>query len=879
MKHLVYDQSREDYPVVILVKESAFDAATFERIYLSKLIQSGVERNQVLIVGLPYKNNNKAPKKFIQEQLETILPNLASVNAKYILCADSNYFKVLAGTAKAEQHLGYCLPCAVKDYEHLDIVLGINHRALVHNPNNEPKFDMGLTTFASVINGTYEGLGKNIIKTAIYPKGTEETRQFLESLHQYPTLAVDIEAFSLKCYEAGVGTVGFAWNTSEGGVITCDYLALSEPDDNKQHGIFSHDYITRKLLKEFFESYQGTMIWHGSTYDLKCLIWAIWMQHDKDYVGMQTGLDYLTRNLHDTKLIAYLTTNSAAGNELGLKALARPFAGDWAEDVKDIRKIPHKELLKYNLVDALSTFWVFETYYPQLYTESQDELYYGMMLPSSKVITYMEMVGMPMIPREVQRAKQKLEDVVAAQDKILDCSITIQKFTLDLQQKVCDKANSKLKTKQHPVSHFSHVKFNPNSDTQLQALLYETMNLPVLNKTKSGAPSADGKTLTSLCNHTDNKGYLDILNALIDRAKAQKILESFIPNFEAGIPKGDGRTWLHGNFNLGGTISGRLSSSRPNLQQIPSGSEYGSLVKQCFAAPKGFIFCGADFASLEDRINALLTKDPNKLKVYEDGFDGHCYRTYAYWPEQFPHINPEDPDSINSIQKTHSKLRGKSKAPTFALTYAGTWTTLVNSSGFTPEEAKAIEANYHKLYATSAQWTQEQLLEASKQGYAEAAFGLRIRTPLLQRTFLNKSSTPREAAAEARSLGNAISGQSYGLLTNRACNAVMERVWASEYRYDILPVAMIHDAIYFLCKDDVSVITWLNRVLIEEMKWQELPEIQHDTVKLGAELGLFWPSWDNEIVLPNEASEEEIKQLCYQAQKEVNDASSKLEGT
>lgn len=76
-----------------------------------------------------------------------------------------------------------------------------------------------------------------------------------------------------------------------------------------------------------------------------------------------------------------------------------------------------------------------------------------------------------------------------------------------------------------------------------------------------------------------------------------------------------------------------------NLQNIPStGSIYAKLIKSCFKAPKGWIFSGADFASLEDRISALTTKDPNKLKVYTDGYCGHCLRAYAYFSEQMPDI-------------------------------------------------------------------------------------------------------------------------------------------------------------------------------------------------------------------------------------------------
>jgi DNA polymerase I-like protein with 3'-5' exonuclease and polymerase domains len=108
-----------------------------------------------------------------------------------------------------------------------------------------------------------------------------------------------------------------------------------------------------------------------------------------------------------------------------------------------------------------------------------------------------------------------------------------------------------------------------------------------------------------------------ILKDLIELNKVSKILDSFIPNFlNKTIPKQD-KVYLHGNFNLGGTVSSRLSSSKPNLQQIPStGSVYAKPIKKCFQAPSSWLMVGADFSSLEDRISALTTKDPNKLAVY-----------------------------------------------------------------------------------------------------------------------------------------------------------------------------------------------------------------------------------------------------------------------
>lgn len=190
--------------------------------------------------------------------------------------------------------------------------------------------------------------------------------------------------------------------------------------------------------------------------------------------------------------------------------------------------------------------------------------------------------------------------------------------------------------------------------------------------------------------------------------------------------------------------------------------------------------------------------------------------------------------------------------------------------GFDEATAKKIEANYHELYKVSDQWVQDRLDQASQDGYVTVAFGLRLRTPLLGKTYRNKSSTPYEAQAEGRTAGNAL-GQSYGLLTNRACNEFMQKVWQSRFRYDIRPVAQIHDAVYILIKDDIDVVEWVNRELIKSMEWQELPEIQHDTVKIGAALDIFYPTWAQECTLPNYASQKEIRAKCAEFLSELAD--------
>ena len=113
-------------------------------------------------------------------------------------------------------------------------------------------------------------------------------------------------------------------------------------------------------------------------------------------------------------------------------------------------------------------------------------------------------------------------------------------------------------------------------------------------------------------------------------------------------------------------------------------------------------------------------------------------------------VSEHDVARINSIEVLYKPQRQSSKAPTFAQTYQGTWSTLVRNCGFTPEVAHQIEGRYHELYTVSTEWVQGKLNQAAKCGYITGAFGLRVRTPLLAQVIRGNRQTPREAEAEGR---------------------------------------------------------------------------------------------------------------------------------
>lgn len=888
MRHIIFELSLDSrYPVAVLIKGAAFNQHALQTNYVDPLMARGIAKNQVIAFTLEYNSENKAPAKLIKGYLESLLPAVNSLGVKYLYCADGNYFKVLTKKVKAEPYVGYALPCAIEGYEHLQVVLGLNYQALVYDPNQLPKLVMGLDVLAGTINGTHQKLGTDIIKFAEYPEELNDIAAWLDKLHQYPALTVDIEGFSLEFDKCGIGSISFAWNKHEGIGFLCDYTPFTDPNDILETGLYGYykpNHQVRHLLRLFFTKYKGSITFHNACFDVRALIYYLWMEERLlDRVGLLEGLDIMYRDLHDTKIITYLATNNTAGNELKLKKQAHEFAGNYAqdeEDIKDIRRIPPKELLEYNVVDCLATWFVREKHWPTMVADNQLDIYTHLFLPSLKVITQMELTGMPMTHSRIMEAKAQLEaqekaclDLIVNHPliKMLNLMLTDAEWRADYEGR---KAKAKNPEKIQPKDRdsFPISEFNPNSGPQLQRLLYEVMGLPVIDLTDSKQPATGADTLKKLLNHCHTDAHKEIINALRDYSKVTKILTAFIPAFEKALDKGDGRVWLHGSFNLGGTVSGRLSSSKPNMQQIPANSTFGKLIKSCFAAPEGWLFVGADFNSLEDYISALTTKDPNKLNVYIKGYDGHCLRACSYFADELKAegliIDMDDPKSVNQLKAMDHPLRQESKAPTFALTYQGTAYTLMSNLGWSEEKAKKVEANYHDLYKVSDEYVAERLRRACRDGYVEVAFGLRVRTPLLAKTIWDSPKVPAASKAEGRTAGNAL-GQSYGLLNNRAANAFMAKVWASPFRYDILPVALIHDAIYLLIKDRLEVVEWVNNNLIGEMRWQKLPEIQHDTVKLGAALDIFWPDWAHPVTLPNDCDRDKIVEVCTKHRQDI----------
>jgi DNA polymerase-1 len=826
----------------------------------------GLDPEDVLVIDLHYaRDKKKTPmaemKAYISEELVPVFTDMA---VEHIVVADSDYFKALTKAVKVDVNLGYVLDCEFGPWK---VVYVPSYRSIFYDPEKvTAKIAQGINALTDHRAGSYTIPGLDIAHYEAYPETPAEIEEALASLliRDQP-LAIDIECFSLKHHKAGIGTISFAWSKNEGIAFPVDYVRTHAA--NAPYGMQIRNEPVRKLLRGFFEKFMQRTVYHHIAFDVGVLIHQLYMTDILDTEGLLKGMNVMLKEgqWDCTKLITYLATNSCAGNKLSLKDQAQEYAGNYSmgEDIKDITRIPLDKLLRYNLVDTMSTWHVHQKHWDTLVADDQLDIYETLFKPATVDIIQMQLTGLPVNIQRVKEVKLLLE---ADQQKALDTmagSPLVQRFTHHLNEQWVNDKNATLKKKRVTLADAKEV-FNPNSSPQLQAMLYEMLGLPVLAYTDSHQPATGGKTLANLINHTTDQDVKDLLQGLVDFKSVNKILTDFIPSLEAAVLGPDGWHYLFGNFNLGGTLSGRLSSSDPNLQNLPANSKYAKLIKSCIEAPPGWIFAGLDFSSLEDRISALTTKDPNKIKVYTDGYDGHSLRAFAYFGNQMPDIYPNSVESINSIQKKYKALRQDSKPPTFALTYQGTFSTLMTNCGFSMDLAVQVETKYHELYRVSDAWVADKLDQACRDGYVTVAFGLRVRTPLLKQVIRGNGKTPHEAEAEGRSAGNAL-GQSWCLLNSRAGSEFMGKVRAGPHRLSIRPGAQIHDAQYYLLRDDVSVVDYTNRHLVKAVQWQDHPDIWHDEVKLGGELSLFWPTWANEIGIPNGATKDDLYQIIETA--------------
>lgn len=329
--------------------------------------------------------------------------------------------------------------------------------------------------------------------------------------------------------------------------------------------------------------------------------------------------------------------------------------------------------------------------------------------------------------------------------------------------------------------------FNLNSPKQLQEILYQELQLPVLAKTPTGQPSTAESVLQELA-------YDYRLPAiLLEYRGLNKLVSTYIDALPKRINPSTHR--VHTSYNQAVTATGRLSSSEPNLQNIPVRSEEGRLIRKAFIAPDKRVILAADYSQIELRIMAHLSKDPNLLQAFANGWDIHA----ATASEIF---------SVDLASVTHEQRR-RAKAVNFGLIYGMSSFGLAKQLDVDRQDAQHYIDRYFHRYPGVFEYMENTRKQAHEVGYVETLFGRRLYLPEI-----NVRNIMRRKAAERMAINAPMQGTAADII-KKAMIAVTDCQNAQNPpRFRM--IMQVHDELVFeVCEDSIDFAKETIRPLME----------------------------------------------------------------
>jgi DNA polymerase-1 len=275
--------------------------------------------------------------------------------------------------------------------------------------------------------------------------------------------------------------------------------------------------------------------------------------------------------------------------------------------------------------------------------------------------------------------------------------------------------------------------FNMNSPKQLQTILFEQMGLPVIKKTPSGSPSTAEEVLQELA--------LDypLPSVIMEYRGLAKLKSTYTDKLPKMINPHTGR--VHTSYHQAVTATGRLSSTDPNLQNIPIRNEEGRRIRQAFVAPHGYKILAVDYSQIELRIMAHLSGDQALLDAFQQGKDIHAATAAEIMGV--------------SIEQVSSEQRRRAKAVNFGLIYGMSAFGLAKQLGIPRGEAQAYMDKYFERYPGVMQYMEDTRSNASQHGYVETIFGRRLHLPEITSRNVMRRKAAERAAINAPMQGTA----------------------------------------------------------------------------------------------------------------------------
>ena len=318
--------------------------------------------------------------------------------------------------------------------------------------------------------------------------------------------------------------------------------------------------------------------------------------------------------------------------------------------------------------------------------------------------------------------------------------------------------------------------FNLGSPKQIQDILYDQQKLPVLKKTPKGQPSTEESVLQELA----DRGY-PLPKLILEHRSLSKLKSTYIDKLPQQVDAQTGR--IHTSYHQAIAATGRLSSSDPNLQNIPIRSEEGRKIRQAFIAPEGRKIVAADYSQIELRIMAHLSADEGLLKAFSDGEDVHratAAEVFGVAPEQVT-----------------NDLRRSAKAINFGLIYGMSSFGLAQQLGLSRNQAQSYIDLYFARYPGVLNYMDNIREQAREQGYIETLFGRRLYLPEI-----NSRNAARRQYAERTAINAPMQGTAADII-KRAMIAADQ--WLYKDNPDAKMIMQVHDELVFeIAQDQVN---------------------------------------------------------------------------
>ncbi len=546
----------------------------------------------------------------------------------------------------------------------------------------------------------------------------DELNLWLDKIQSAPLFAFDTETTSLDYMEARVVGVSVAVTAGEAAYIPFGHDYLDAPEQLSQALVF-------EKLKPILENPDIKKVGQNLKYDKSVLA-----NHEIDLQGIA----------FDTMLESYVL--DSAGSRHDMDTLAERHLEHQTIHFEDIAGKGAKQLTfnqieldkagPYAAEDADITLRLHQILWPQLEAEaSLTQVFERIELPLLNVLSTIERNG-----------------------ALIDCkllgeqSVEIAQRLDELEKQAFDLAGEE---------------FNLGSTKQLGNILFEKLGLPVIKKTPKGAPSTAEEVLQELA--------LDypLPKLLIEYRGLSKLKSTYTDKLPKMVKPATGR--VHTSYHQAVTATGRLSSSDPNLQNIPIRSEEGRRIRKAFIAPEGYKVIAADYSQIELRIMAHLSGDEGLQRAFSEGLDVHK----ATAAEVFS----VDLDAVTIEQ------RRSAKAINFGLIYGMSAFGLAKQLNVGRYEAQQYIDLYFERYPGVQRYMDETRIEAAEQGYVETLNGRRLYLPEI-----NSRNGMRRQAAERTAINAPMQGTAADIIKLAMLDV---EAWLEQEKLDARIIMQVHD--------------------------------------------------------------------------------------